>query len=111
MSSSEGSGLDHSQQSDEAHAQGSPRNDMPSSPVFGRQSPPLSPQVGGEDIDDDIGLEDAEIDKDDSSSGSASSLNVAHLSEADRSALYATLMPKSIQQPADIQKVYSISSL
>jgi hypothetical protein len=71
--------------------------------VYGRQSPPLSPPEV--DSDDDIGLEEDEAVKDDSSSSSSSSLNVAHLSEADRSALYATLMPKSIQQPADIQKV------
>lgn len=39
---------------------------------------------------------------------SATSLNVSHLSEADRNSLYASLMPPTIQQPADIQKVYRV---
>lgn len=84
-----------------------PEDEVPSSPGF--ESSPSSPALGGSlapevDSDDDI-----EEDKDSSSSGSnSSSLNVAHLSEADRSALYATLMPKTIQQPADIQKVHVV---
>jgi len=75
----------------------------PTSPELGgRQSPPLSTEDDDDAIDANIEEDDG---KDDSS---ASSLNVAHLSEADRGALYASLMPPTIQQPADIQKVHVV---
>lgn len=64
---------------------------------------PTTPELASieDNIDDNID-DNIEESKDDVST---SSLNVAHLSEADRGALYASLMPPSIQQPADIQKV------
>lgn len=67
---------------------------------------PTSPELGSlaSSQEDNLeeGIEEAIArGKDDSTS----SLNVAHLSEADRGALYASLMPPSIQQPADIVKV------
>lgn len=64
---------------------------------------PQSPELNSSQEDNlEEGIEEAIArGKDDS----ASSLNVAHLSEADRGALYASLMPPSIQQPADIAKV------
>jgi hypothetical protein len=69
---------------------------------------PVTPELGlasslEDNIDDNI---DDNIEES-SNDSSTTSLNVSHLSEADRGALYASLMPASIQQPADIQKVYN----
>jgi rRNA maturation endonuclease Nob1 len=67
--------------------------------------PPTSPEL----VPDEGNIEVAEPTEEELNAKvedvSSTTLNVAHLSEADRSALYASLMPPSIQQPADIQKV------